>query len=501
MPRISLYKPEYGNDYKFIDKVISESFTLGGTDLYVHKFLGTNAPAVGTSDQPIYSSLSPTNIQDLLLMENRDRKYDPSIYRIRGHYNVQNIDFNISQFGLFIDNDTIYVTVHINDIIASLGRKPLSGDVFELPHLRDNFALNDRTIGLPRYYVIEDVGRASEGFSVTWYPHLYRLKCKKITGGQQYADILKQPATDVNGDPLPDGTTIGQLLVTRGINSSINDAVIGQAESDASMSGYETRQFYTLAVDPLTGKPNITTVDEQDLTVDQAKFLYDASLTSITDDNSTIDADSQLGLPTGSAPMRNGYTGYLVGDGYPMNGAVFGFGIQFPGNPEKDDYFLRNDFMPARLFKFDGSVWVKIEDAVRMTMTPTDTRQTLKTSFINNTNYIYNDALVITYHTMARGDTEILTLQTYTASWATAPYIAIKLDTTEISYSVADYPGQTLITSYTSGTNTYLQINLPVINGVQQTVPYDGQWKVGLYNNREAIRQSLSQALRPKADF
>ena len=39
--------------------------------------------------------------QDLLFLEYRDRKYDQDIYTIRGVYNVQDIDFNLSQFGLF----------------------------------------------------------------------------------------------------------------------------------------------------------------------------------------------------------------------------------------------------------------------------------------------------------------------------------------------------------------------------------------------------------------
>jgi hypothetical protein len=133
------------------------------------------------ADTPHYDVIKETNIQDLLFLENRDRKYDSSIYSVRGIYNVQNLDFNLSQFGLFIDNDTIFMTVHINDWITSIGRKPISGDVFELPHLKDEFALNDYSVALPRYFVIEDVSRASEGFSITWYPHLYRLKLKKIT--------------------------------------------------------------------------------------------------------------------------------------------------------------------------------------------------------------------------------------------------------------------------------------------------------------------------------
>ncbi|NBU68065.1 MAG: hypothetical protein EBS49_00290 [Verrucomicrobia bacterium] len=98
------------------------------------------APENATADQPHYAETKESNIQDLILLENRDRKYDPSIYKIRAHYQVQNLDFNLSQFGLFIDNDTIFATVHINDWIRTVGRKPISGDVFEVPHLVDEYA-------------------------------------------------------------------------------------------------------------------------------------------------------------------------------------------------------------------------------------------------------------------------------------------------------------------------------------------------------------------------
>ena len=371
MPRLSLYKPERGNDYKFIDRQISEMFQAGGTDVYVHKYLGpkTDAdlgrdPTTATADQPQITTESVTNIQDLLFLENRDRKYDDEIYRIRGLYNVQNIDFNLSQFGMFIDNDTLYMTVHINDFIKYIGRKPISGDVLELPHLRDDFALGDFDVAMPRYYVIEDVGRASEGFSVTWFPHLYRIKMKKITDNQQFADIMNQPATDVNGDPDPSGVTLKDLLSTYNQEIAINNQVVAQAEEDAPLSGSETRQFYTLAVDPTTGKPIIQTADESD-----------------------IDASSgMLSSTVNASPVRSGYTGYLLGDGYPPNGYDFGHGIQFPSAPAENDFYLRTDFLPNRLFRFNGTSWTKVNDAVRMTMTNNDTRQTQKTSFINNTN-------------------------------------------------------------------------------------------------------------------
>ena len=42
--------------------------------------------------------------------------------------------------------------------------------------------------------------------------------------------------------------------------------------------------------------------------------------------------------------------------------------------------------IPNRLFRYDGRRWIKIEDAVRMTMTQTNDRNTQKGTFINNTN-------------------------------------------------------------------------------------------------------------------
>ena len=370
MPRLSLYKPEKGNDYKFLDRSISEMFQVGGTDIYLHKYLGPKNPsqADATADQPLYTDgdgnpiVKETNIQDLLFLENRDRTYDSSIYTLRGIYNVADIDFNLSQFGLFIDQDTVFMTVHINDFIQSIGRKPLAGDVIELPHLRDEFALNDFDVALPRYFVIDEVGRAAEGFSRTWYPHLYRLKLKKIVDSQQYKEIFDQKIVNpVTG--VETATSLRDVLSTYNKQLSINDAILAQAEADAPKSGYETRQFYTLAVDD-KGNPALRTADETD--IDASSLTLDAS------------EESQK-------PKRSGYTGYLLGDGVPPNGADFGFGIQFPSNAIKDDYFLRNDMMPNRLFRYDGRRWIKVEDAVRHTLSNTDTRNTQRTGFINNT--------------------------------------------------------------------------------------------------------------------
>jgi hypothetical protein len=436
MPRLSLYRPQKGNDYKFIDNNIWEMFQVGGTDVLVHRYIGPGASAQGaTPSTPEYSVDDPFQIQDLLFLENRDRKYDPDIYLLRGVYNLSDIDFNLSQFGLFLQNDTIFITFHINDTVEKLGRKIISGDVIELPHLTDEYALNDLNYALKRFYVVEEVNRAAEGFSVTWYPHLYRAKCKPLVDSQEFKQILDgiadrdsdvgiysagityYPGNIVTGadgkkyevvqevtDIAPPNSTYYQLADTlKDIVSTYNkemqitQAVLNQAEADAPKSGYDVDKFWTLQRFD-DGTAELATTDAELVTVDASRQATDI------DGNLLFDNDNNpifVGQTASSVTMPadgDGYRGYLTADGLPPNGAPFTAGIAFPINPTVGQFALRNDYLPNRLFRFNGTRWVKFEDNVRMTMNNLggenvaagkpfegkDIRLTQKASFVNN---------------------------------------------------------------------------------------------------------------------
>ena len=362
MPRLSIFKPEKGNDYKFFDRNIKEMFIVGGTDLHFHKYLGPydqgdeNKDGAASPTNPQYSgdSLNERTIQDLLFLENRDRKYADDVYVIRGIYNVQDQDFNLSQFGMFLSNDTLFLTVHLNDIVERLGRKPMSGDVIELPHMKEDYSLDESIpIALKRYYVVEDVNRAAEGFSQTWWPHLLRLKMKSLVDSQEYKDILG------------DATTTGSLasyMSTYNREKTINEQIVAQAESDAPKAGFNYKQYY---VAPIDERGNIRTDN-----VNSAQSRASSSRKV----NAVIDT-----------PASSHYGFYLDGDGVAPNGAPAGFGINFPtSNVDKGDYFLRTDYLPNRLFRYDGARWIKIEDSVRITTTNNDSRGNFKTNFVNN---------------------------------------------------------------------------------------------------------------------
>ena len=364
MPRLSLYRPEKGNDYKFIDKSIWEMFQVGGVDVLIHKYLGPGSSINATPTTPTYSSTNPTQIQDLLFLENRDRKYEPDIFTLRGVYNIQDLDFNLSQFGLFLQNDTIFVTFHINDTIEKIGRKLIAGDVIELPHLKDEHALNDLQFALKRFYVIEEVTRAAEGFSVTWYPHLYRAKCKPMVDSQEFKDILDGLADDTGEDGT---TTLRDIMSTYEKEMQITQAVLDQAESDVPRSGFDTTSFYTLQTDA-QGDSILTTVDSEVLDASvETQATDDAGNLLFDEDGNPIYVGSTASTMLLSAAQK-GYRGYITQDGIPQNGAPFTAGIAFPNSPVEGQFALRTDYLPNRLFRYNGTRWVKQEDNVRMTM-------------------------------------------------------------------------------------------------------------------------------------
>ena len=366
---MSLYKPEKGNDFRFLDKVIHEQFQIGGTDCFIHKYLGPVNPEEGNSTptQPNNTNnILELGIQDVLFMENRDRHYEPDVYVIRGIYTLQDLDFNLSQFGLFLQNDNIMITFHLRGTYDSIGRKLMAGDVIELPHQKDEYALDNSLVALKRFYVISEVSRPANGYSQTWYPHLLRAKCQPLVDTQEFKEILDKDSG------AEDGSTLRDLLSTYQKNIEVNDQIIAQALVDAEQSGYKTNQFFVIPKDEnnLVEVNDITSGD-----IDVSSEAFDAS---------TVLA----------SPTKNYYVGYLTGDGIPPNGAPYGFGITFPGDSVPGQFFLRTDYLPNRLFRYDGKHWIKFEDNVRMTNSTTGETQTtdpllvrkkLKAGFVNNT--------------------------------------------------------------------------------------------------------------------
>jgi len=317
MPRLSLWNPIKTNDFNFIDRIVGEHMYAGGTGVFVHKYIGVNDPDT--------SETSEVFIQDLLLLENRDRKYDKNVYELRGQYNLSDNDgYDLTQFGLFLANDMVFMNFHIESMVDTLGRKLMAGDVLELPHLRDDLQLDDAD-AINRFYVVKEGSRPSEGYDPRWWPHLWRVKLGTITDSQEYRDLLG------SGEDCDD---LRNLVSKYEKEIAINDALIEQAEQDVK---YDPQYR------------------------DNVHLYYDPELP----DRPTI------GFDYGAA-----------GDVPPNGIQLSGSGNVFPiEGINEGDYFLRTDFNPNRLFQKQGDRWAKISDDNRFAWAAANRALT---TFINN---------------------------------------------------------------------------------------------------------------------
>lgn len=331
MPKLSLWNPIKTNDYNFIDRIVGEHIYAGGTGVHVHKYLGIqDTPDSGDPTRPSSAvNNSEIFIQDLLFLENRDRKYEKDIYELRGQYNIADNDgFDLTQFGAFLANDTVFMTFHIDSMVEGIGRKLMPGDVLELPHLRDDLLLgSDEAIN--RFYVVQEGARPAEGFDPRWWPHLWRVKLGPITDSQEYRDILG--TGEEEGD-------LRNLISTYANEITINDKILEQAENDVS----NDPQFRN-----------------------SAHLYYDEN-----------------------APDKPGIGIFGTDDGLPPNGInIVGSGESFPISAQDGDYFLRTDFSPNRLFKKSGTRWTRVGEDQRQVWSAANR---LLTSFINNDNVSIN---------------------------------------------------------------------------------------------------------------
>ena len=102
------------------------------------------------------------------------------------------------------------------------------------------------------------------------------------------------------------------------------------------------------------------------------------------------DCDPRFQYIARATPRSFGYTaGYLTGDGQAPNGLPTGVGISFPHAPQVGDYFLRIDYNPQILFRWDGVMWVRISKNVRTDTGFTTEDESLLSGYINNENEIY----------------------------------------------------------------------------------------------------------------
>lgn len=280
MAKMKLWHSKKGNTYKFIDFHVKNYFNVSGTVMNIHKYEGT----YDTKG----NFLKDIKIQDVLFMETTDRKYSENVYPLQGLYQMQDVDFEMSQYGFF-SADTLMIDFHLNEMLDRIGRKLGAGDVIEVLHLRDD-AVDNHEGGINAFYVIEEGKRTAEGYDPNWLPHVYRVRMKKLTDSREYQDIFDNEDYDDLSNML---SQYDQFIDN-------NEGIVDEAETEV---------------------PNKKIYTHDDVVYD---YRYDGDEV----------VDQQMNIE--DVPK----------------------GISFPESPEENEYFIRCDYKPKKLFQFINGTWV-----------------------------------------------------------------------------------------------------------------------------------------------
>jgi hypothetical protein len=352
MPRITLWSPNKGTDFQFIDRTVGETFRIAGDGILVHMYDGPTTDSAGKPDTSL------TTIQDVLFLQNNNRKYNPNVIELRGHHVPQDVNYDLSQFGVFLSSDMIRIQFHYTDMLDSLGRKLIAGDVLEFPSMRD-VPIFDNAVGINKYYVVEDALYAAGGYGQKWFPHIWLVRAKLMTASTEFSQIIDQAAT---------GQTAGGVGQGIGIMPEGFTNTSDSCGNPGTGPNHDITSTLNLFCKIIGITDEIVAEAAQNAFFDP-KFFESANLYIYLDPNTNY-------------PIIGSY--YFSGDGEPPNGApLVGAGINFPPGMQDGEYYLRIDYYPERLFQKQGNVFKLIEENVLKSWT---SYNRILDSFIDNNN-------------------------------------------------------------------------------------------------------------------
>ena len=362
MSRISLWNPVKGADFNFTDRTIGENFRIAGDGILIHMYTGPTIDSTGNIDTSL------TSIQDVLFLENTARKYNPDVIELRGHHQPQDVNYDLSQFGIFLSSDTIRIQFHYNDMVDALGRKLISGDVLEFPSMRD-VPIFDNAVGINRYYVVQDALYAAAGYGQKWFPHIWLVRAKLMTASPEFKEITDQANTGQTDGGVGQGIGIMPDGFTDTMDENGNPGTGFNPDIKASLNLF----------------CKILSITDQNVAEAEKYAFFDPKFFESA--NLYIYIDPKTNYPIIGS-------NYFSGDGEPPNGGPLkGAGVSFPPGMLDGEYYLRIDYYPERLFQKQGNCFKLIEIDILKSWT---SYNKILDTFIDNINdTVLSDGTVI----------------------------------------------------------------------------------------------------------
>lgn len=271
-----------------------------------------------------YEKTSVMNIQDRILLENRDVDYQVTPITVKGIYTPIDIQAAAAKFGFF-QTDVYSIQVSFKQTISMLGRPFAIGDIIELPS-EAQYSLTNESV--KKYLRVNDVAWATGSYTQSWTPTMLRLLAVPAMATQETQQIFGKLTQDVDNSGLADINDgfakkyqdISNISKT--IKARANDLVPERGEDTSELTQF-SKEAYDFA-------------DKKNFNLEKIK-------------------------------TRASVIGH---DGMPPNGKPYTEGDAFPDNPKSGDYHRLTyvkfgDNIPPRLYKYSvrtsGGGWIPVD--------------------------------------------------------------------------------------------------------------------------------------------
>jgi hypothetical protein len=285
-----------------------------------------------------YEATDINNIQDKILMENRDREYAAEPVLMKGYYDLVQVQTELSRFGIELPSLIYNLSISFTSCVAILGRPLVIGDIIQLPS-ETQYSATMRP--LLKWVEVTDVTWDPSGYSPSWIPLLLYVTCQPAYASEETQDIF--------GDLAEEPVTGGLGLQTQGNGrnpnfqdfSDIATFIKTAALDNVPENGRETSGY-------------IYEFTEQDIANAKAQGVPAHVLT-------------KMGL---NPRAKYGE------DGMPPNQLPFTEGPAFPPTPTPDQYhrltYPGDQGIPTSLYRYSQAKlqWIYLESDLRSIENP-----------------------------------------------------------------------------------------------------------------------------------
>jgi len=365
-----------------------------------------------------YLATNEDNVQDKILLENRDREYDMSTITVKVYFDLQEAQTDLSRFGLQMTNETLFAAANFSSAVVTLGRPFIIGDIIEIPSLAQYSADMTR---VEKYYEVVDTLWASEGFTPTWQPTLQRLILQPAFASREtqnvFGDLSNEREVDalglLGGDDGNHPLYADYTGVTEEIHAQSKIQVPERGTDVSGIKEWSTEEIVKARAAGVTniektGRiarnriPSTTTIPPDNLPYTEGVSLpeepNDGDYHRLVVDGQPIQLYKYIIQNQGWSLLAEipsdigsgSFGSFQSSDGMPPNSAPYTEGDDFPEYPKDKDYHRLtytkiDDELPARLHRYSDvkKRWIYIESDYRAL---NNNKRSVLSEFLNNPN-------------------------------------------------------------------------------------------------------------------